>query len=222
MKSVCLISRRPDLTREAFRDYYETRHAYLGMKHFEFAKYLRNHVTAASPGEIDFDCLSEFWQEDLAQAYEILAGPVGEILKQDERRFMDQPRIRPALSVESLLAGPPRGVERGVARKQGLLLVRDPALAPVEFADAARAWGARLARELRGVERVVLDEITRVGSDTSFPYDAILSLWLAAEATGAEDAAPPPGIRLAAVVGFDSVESPPELLAARGEQPSAP
>jgi uncharacterized protein (TIGR02118 family) len=220
MKSVCLISRRPDLGREAFRDYYETRHAYLGMKHFAFDKYLRNHVVASSPGEVDFDCLSEFWQEDLAGAYETMSGPVGDILREDERRFMDQPRIRPAASVESLVAGPPRGVERGVARRQGLLLVRDPALAPADFASAVRAWGERLARELRGVERVTLDEITPFGGDAAFPCDAILSLWLAAGATGAAGVAPPTGIALAAIVAFDAIESPPELLAARGERAS--
>jgi len=216
MKSVCLISRRPDLSREAFREYYETRHALLGMKHFAFEKYLRNHVVASSPVEVDFDCLSEFWQEDLAGAYETMSGPIGDILREDERRFMDQPRIRAAASVETLVAGPERGVERGAVHKQALLLAREPGLAAIDMVRAARSWGERLARELPGVERVTLDEITRFEGDARFPYDAILSLWLADGAAGAGGVAPPAGLTLAAVVTFDSIESPPELLAARG------
>src|SRR3990172_8227508 len=216
MKTVCLLSHRPDLTREAFRDYYETRHALLGMKHFAFRKYLRNHVVGASPFDVDFDCLSEFWHDDLASAYEIMAGPAGDLLREDERRFMDQPRIRAAASVETLVAGPERGVERGVARKQALLLVREPGIAAKDFAAAARGWGEWLARSLRGVERVTLDEITRFEGDARFPYDAILCLWLAAGARGATGAAPPAGVTLAAVAMLDSIESPPELLAARG------
>ena len=60
MKSLCLLTRRAGTTREAFRDYYETQHCRLGMKYFPFAKYLRNHVVAASV-DIDFDCVSEFY-----------------------------------------------------------------------------------------------------------------------------------------------------------------
>lgn len=216
MKSVCLLSHRPDLTREAFRDYYETRHALLGIKHFAFRKYLRNHVVAAAPAEVDFDCLSEFWQDDLAGAIETMAGPTGETLREDERRFMDPSRTRAAASVETLVAGPERGVERGVVRKQALLLVREPGLAAMDFARAARSWGERLARELPGVERVTLDEITRFEADARFPYDAILCLWLGAGAPGARGVAPPAPLTLSAVVMLDSIESPPELLAARG------
>jgi len=216
MKSVCLLSHRPDTNREAFRDYYETRHAFLGMKHFAFRKYLRNHVVASSPYEVDFDCLSEFWHDDLAKAYEIMAGPTGDILREDERRFTDQPRIRAAASVETLVAGPARGVERGVARKQALLLVGAPGLGAGEVAATARRWGERLARELPGVLRVTLDEITRFEGDARFPYDAILSLWLEGTSPGAAGVAAPAGLSLAATVTFDSIESPPELLAARG------
>lgn len=218
MKSVCLLSHRPDLTREAFRDYYETRHALLGMKHFAFRKYLRNHVVASSPSDVDFDCLSEFWHDDLAKAYEIMAGPTGDILREDERRFMDQPRIRAAASVETLVAGPERGVERGVARKQALLLACAQGQTASELAAAARGWGERLTRELPGVLRATLDEIARFDGDASFPYDAILWLWLADDALGAAAAAPPAGVRLAAVVTLDSIESPPDLLAAHGER----
>ena len=224
MKSVCLLSHRPDQSREAFREYYESHHAFLGMEHFAFRKYLRNHVVASHPEEVDFDCLSEFWQDDLARAYEILASPVGEILREDERRFTDAPRIRSAAAVEILVAGPERGVERGIARKQALLLVREPELDPQAFAAAALGLGERLHRELPGVLRVTLDEIRRFEGDASFPYDGILSLWLAADAPGAAGVAPPAGITLAAVVTLDSIESPPELLAAHeeGSEPGGP
>ena len=85
---------------------------------------------------------------------------------------MDQPRIRAAASVETLVAGSERGVERSAVRKQALLLAREPGLADIDMVRAARSWGERLARELPGVERVTLDEITRFEGDARFPYDA--------------------------------------------------
>src|SRR5512139_3816481 len=117
MKSVCLLTRRPGTTREAFRDYYETQHSRLGMKYFPFAKYLRNHVLESSR-EIDFDCVSEFYFDAGRSGGDLMATPVGEILRADERKFMDQSLIRPAGAEESILAGPPREEAAPGTRRQ--------------------------------------------------------------------------------------------------------
>ena len=80
MKSLCLLTRRAGTTREAFRDYYETQHCRLGMKYFPFAKYLRNHVVAASV-DIDFDCVSEFYFDAGRGGADLMATSVGDILR---------------------------------------------------------------------------------------------------------------------------------------------
>ena len=44
MKTIGLMPRRPDMSRAAFRDHYENRHAPLALGKFPFEKYVRNHV----------------------------------------------------------------------------------------------------------------------------------------------------------------------------------
>ncbi|MDB5394746.1 MAG: ethyl tert-butyl ether degradation EthD, partial [Rhodospirillales bacterium] len=51
MKTIVLFRRRPDLSRAAFRDYYETRHAPLAVQHVHFTKYVRNHLIAPNDAE---------------------------------------------------------------------------------------------------------------------------------------------------------------------------
>jgi hypothetical protein len=43
-KNIALLSRRAELTRAQFRDYYETRHAPLAIGYFPFTRYVRNHL----------------------------------------------------------------------------------------------------------------------------------------------------------------------------------
>jgi uncharacterized protein (TIGR02118 family) len=95
VKTVGFMPRRPDLTRDAFRAYYETRHAPLAVPRFPFRRYRRNHLAdpAAEPG---FDCISEFWVGSLEPIGALMAGEVGDLMRADERNFLDQPRIRVA------------------------------------------------------------------------------------------------------------------------------
>jgi len=65
VKTIVMSRRRPELTRDAFRDYYETRHAPLAIRHVRFTKYVRNHLIA--PSNAEFDVVSEFWLPDPAE-----------------------------------------------------------------------------------------------------------------------------------------------------------
>ena len=96
IKSVAFMPRRPDLSRAAFREYYEMRHVPLALRYFRFARYVRNHL--ADDQEPGFDCLSEFWHADPSVVAPLMAGPVGDILRADERAFTDQSNIRAALA----------------------------------------------------------------------------------------------------------------------------
>ena len=106
LKVLGLIPRRADLTRAAFREYYETRHAPLALQHFRmFRKYLRNHFAPTATTELPMDVMSEFWFDDAKAALssrELLATPVGEILRADEACFMTRSGIVTFAVQESL------------------------------------------------------------------------------------------------------------------------
>lgn len=134
VKTIGFMPRRRDLSREAFRAYYEQRHAPLAVPLFPFRRYRRNHLADAS-AEPGFDCISEFWVSSLERIGELMAGEVGDTMRADERNFLDQPAI---VAV--------RAEERVAPASDGnclLLLTRDGG-DPAPLADACRAVGAGL------------------------------------------------------------------------------
>ncbi|MFU8765219.1 MAG: EthD domain-containing protein, partial [Haliea sp.] len=175
MKSVCLLSRRPGSTRDAFRDYYENSHSRLGSRYFPFSKYVRNHVLS-SAGEVDFDVLTEFFLEDGVDVGAVHSGRVREILDADERQFMDQRLIRPASARELLLAGSARDVATAGTRRQVLMLIQSGDAA--DFHEAVKSWGKQLAEE-GDLSRVSVDytQAHAPAGEVRFPFDAVLSLW---------------------------------------------
>ena len=98
IRTVFFCHRRDGLTREAFRDHYERRHAPLGARHLaglEF--YVRNHVREERGAhvmrgqELEFDVITEFEyasQRAFDDALATLATPIGEEIREDEARFM--------------------------------------------------------------------------------------------------------------------------------------
>ncbi len=142
VKTVGLMPRRTDITRAAFRTHYETRHAPLALGKFPFEKYIRNHIVASDPDPIGFDCLSEFWVGDVAEIHRIMAGPIGDIMREDERRFTDQPNIGPAVAEETHIFGPPRIVDDGIIHKEILLIRPAPGVAHDAFVDGVHGHGA--------------------------------------------------------------------------------
>src|ERR1700735_3448463 len=89
VKTMVLMARRTDLTHAEFRDYYERNHTVLGMRYFEFRKYIRNYVIAPGGEPVAFDVFSEFWQDSLPEVYAAMAGPVGDLMREDGNRFID-------------------------------------------------------------------------------------------------------------------------------------
>src|SRR5688572_5899249 len=98
IKNLGLIPRRADLTRAAFREYYERRHAPLALHHLRwFRRYVRNHVISATPADPPFDALSEFWYDsaaDLDAVVAFLTSPTGAALRDDEAQFMNRSEER--------------------------------------------------------------------------------------------------------------------------------
>ena len=196
-KSVSAIVRRPDLDREAFRAYYEERHAPLAVRHFPFARYVRNHVI--EEGECGFDVLSEFWFADPGELAAVLEGPVGPAIRRDELRFMDKPRNRPASAREVILS-PHAGAPAAV---RSLHLLDWPGDDPA-MAAAAAEWARQLAARAAGVS---LDIVAPHGP-SGFPARALV--WCDAD----RDAVPPPapaGVTLSRIA-VRRIETPPRRL----------
>jgi len=104
-KAVCLIRRKPGMTREAFIDRYENGHAVLCARLIPgMAKYVRRYVvpgeTVLYPGaaDLEFDVVTELWY-DSREAYEAsmraLEDPqAAKALADDERALFDLSSIR--------------------------------------------------------------------------------------------------------------------------------
>ena len=97
MQTLALIARHPELDRNSFRDHYEKTHVPLALPLLGGLKrYVRNHVVASLLGDPPaFDVLTEFSYRD-RDAFEgvlsRLSGSEGEVIAEDENRFMDKPR----------------------------------------------------------------------------------------------------------------------------------
>jgi uncharacterized protein (TIGR02118 family) len=203
-KSICLLGRRPDITRAEFQRYYETRHAPLGARLFPFTRYVRNHLQDHE--EIGFDTISEFWAEDIVAAAALVDGPAGDIMRADERKFMDQSTSRPAGVVEHVLAGPERVREAPGREKLALLLRPADGVAAEAFVAAAQAWGRRLGES---ADRVTLDEVS-AWSERGFVCEAVLWVWPGAAAIAA--GAPPAEVTVWRRLSVRADETPPEQL----------
>jgi uncharacterized protein (TIGR02118 family) len=217
LKNLGLIPRRADLSRAAFREYYETRHAPLALRHLRsFRRYVRNYVVDATPADPPFDSLSEFWYEsqaDIDAVIGVLTSSAGEALREDEARFMDRARIRIVRVEETLLFGPLRGTEEGIVTRHALLLERAAGSAATDFhADVQRLCAALLAPRATGFTRLQL-ELPLDPDEAGLALDAVLTAWPAATGTMPFGALP----ELATIAGttslrLEGIETAPGLL----------
>ena len=205
MKTIALFRRRPEFTRERFRDYYESTHAPLAARHAPFTKYTRNHLV--SPDEVGFDALTEFWRDTL------VPGPssVKSATQLDGDRFIDEHRLY-ATAEERLIAGVPREVEPGPVRRYALMLTRPPEIAEAAFITFVNNWALRLFAG-NSLTRVTLDIVHPFPGGT-FPADAIVSLWPNERFDDNSLGAAPAVIALAGIVTLEMYETPSAMLKA--------
>jgi len=209
VKTIAMLRRRPELTRDAFRDYYETRHAPLAIQHVRFTKYVRNHLIA--PSNAEFDVVSEFWLPDPVQIDALDTSPAGDLLRADADEFVGPERYS-AVAEESLLAGPARRYETGRVQKYALLLNRRAYAAEADFIADARDWGRRLAESAKA-RRVTIDVVKPLPGGT-FPANAILWLWLGRVFDVGLVDTPPKPIDTVRVLTLDAYETPRDKLTA--------
>jgi ketosteroid isomerase-like protein len=166
LKCVALLKRREGMSREAFIDYYETRHAPLITELApQILVYRRNFPEPDGRFEfggaaVDFDCLTELFFADRA-AYDAFAArcaepDVARRIAEDEENVFDRAATRMMVVEERGGAIPGRG---GAAAD------------PLRLLDAERAIGrglARFARVLDGKDWAALGEV--FAPDLSFDY----------------------------------------------------
>jgi len=110
-KILIFLKRRPGMSLEAFRDYYEGVHAKIGEKYAAgVRRYVRRYVQPVPhplPGvteEMDFDVITELWFDDRAIFENVLnfasRGELPAEVVADEERLFDRSKSRYATVIE--------------------------------------------------------------------------------------------------------------------------
>ena len=110
-KILLFMKRRPDITVDAFRDYYETRHAPLATKSSAgLSRYIRRyidpkpHPETGVPGELPFDVITELWFDNEATFKGTLRYITTSIMPdeivEDEKHLFDRTSFRIATVIE--------------------------------------------------------------------------------------------------------------------------
>ncbi|WP_342244625.1 EthD domain-containing protein [Pseudomonas sp. OTU5201] len=106
IKLILLVRRKESLSFDEFRSYYESTHAPLAAASLpRLRKYCRNYLKAF-PGQDAplFDCVTEFWFDDeqgLSETLKFAHSPEGQVLAEDEERFMDRKSMRTYIADET-------------------------------------------------------------------------------------------------------------------------
>jgi len=189
MKTLALIKRRSDTTRDAFRDHYEQVHAPLAIDTLleGVARYVRYHLREEIFGEPGFDVVTGFWYRGVEAALDVqrrLTGPEGERILQDELTFMD----KPANTFFPVTEHPVAGKQDPEAGLRAIAMARAPAgVGVAEFVgryeadrvpallDAVREprWCLQQRAVRIGAERPAFDVVTQLHAQG----DAGLAAW---------------------------------------------
>ncbi|WP_150303737.1 EthD domain-containing protein [Pseudomonas saliphila] len=177
MKAVSLLVRKPEITRAAFRDYYEHQHCTLAMQHFPFQRYVRNHLVGGDD-RFGFDCISEFGMADDFRGVNLMGSRSRQMLEADEREFMRPELIRVAAAEEHVLF---EAARHGPSLRRHVLLFCHEGRDQQVLREKIEKLGVELAQHLDSVSQITMDILS---SDPAqpFPFDALL--WIQTENLG--------------------------------------
>lgn len=111
-KVLIFLKRRPGMSMDEFRDYYEGVHAKLAVKYaVGLKRYLRRYIeplryaSKEPPPEMEFDVITELWFEDKAIFDNVVKfaarGVLPDDILVDEERVFDRPKTRYATVIEA-------------------------------------------------------------------------------------------------------------------------
>jgi hypothetical protein len=105
-KVLLFLKRKPGMSVEAFRDYYENHHRLLGEKYsVGVRRYVRRYLDpVGGEGELPFDVVTELWFDDREVRDKVAdfvsrGEPPADVIE-DEHRLFDRPKARVATVVE--------------------------------------------------------------------------------------------------------------------------
>lgn len=204
-KQVCLLTRRPGMSMEAFKDYYENAHAPLLAPMMPQAlRYVRRFVQpepGLQSGEfsaVPFDCLMELWWAS-REEFDACMASLGEG-DAFQRIYADEEKIfashdNPVFSVEER-ESPMRGwtdepVLQGTRQADGsdgvlkliFLFKRRPGMSTAEFRDYYESRHAKLGERampgvLRYIRRYVQPERNPITlEEIELPFDVVTEIW---------------------------------------------
>jgi uncharacterized protein (TIGR02118 family) len=176
IRALALLARRGDITRDAFREHYETVHAPLALPHLTgLQHYVRNHIALVlDPEEPGFDVLSQFGYADaeaIGSVAKMLAtSEAGEAIRRDELSFMDTQK-----NVFFAVHRRARRVAETHDAVKVALLVEAPAISDAFFDAHLRDSVRPLADSALGFDHFE----ARGGIGATPPFHATTFLWLA-------------------------------------------
>lgn len=210
-KRLSIKTRRPDLSRSEFRQYYETRHVPLGLsfiEHFKWLRYVRNHICSSRGGLVTFDCYAEFWVADDADddaLYRFLRSEDFRRLDLDDRQFLDISRrlsfeVREEVLLDNKVKGSARPNKEILMWKQG----ENPHEVP-------ETRSSRVVSALAGELSAATLDVALPPVPEEAPFDVFLSLEYSGSSRLELESSLLPQGRWA-LVTVDSVETPTEQL----------
>lgn len=103
IKSVVLLKKRPDLTFEAFTDYWRNQHPRVVEQLPGIRRYVQSHILQTiQPQPAPFDGIGEAWFEDETALHAVRKSEAFARLIADEANFLDMP-ARSALLVREVM-----------------------------------------------------------------------------------------------------------------------
>lgn len=103
IKSVVLLKKRPDLSFDAFTDYWRNEHPRVVEQLPGIRRYVQSHVVQSiQPQPAPFDGIGEAWFDDEAALHAVRTSEGFAKLISDERNFLDT-AVRPALLVREVV-----------------------------------------------------------------------------------------------------------------------
>jgi hypothetical protein len=175
---------------------------------------VRNHVVDVLAGDIDFDCLTEFWvadRGDQARTAAFVGTPEFAVLDEDDGRFLDVTR-RLSFEVEECEWGATDSRRPSPIVTRVSMFLQRPSETPCEaFSAELRGLASGFAADQAGRHSGVALDLRPETEPGEGGPDAILSIRLGAD----REASDPtwPKTRFAARIALlECVETPPELL----------
>ena len=221
LASVAYLSRRLDVTHEAYREWYITHHAvdFMSFAKPHMSRYSQDFVERAHMGDVDFDVISQFgWRsaDHRATTLKFMGTPEGKAVMALHPNIGSKPGpnedhsgSRTYAIEERLVAGPARRYDKPATTKQAALLRRKGDVTPEAFSRAVNNYAGNVFKKANGdAARVTINfAVPEAGRPAPF-HDAIVMVWpktginLAGAMKDAE-----PGIEIANILdlmGYDA------------------